>query len=156
MTEADSCDGTPQTLAVVRTLNEYCYAVDARDVEAAVRLFDEECEFDWGFGRIARGRDGVRDLLGSLSRWDATSHHLTNVIVEFDTPTTARARSYVYAWHRVAGTGDVEQLWGQYHDQLRASEAGWRFTRRRLRAAGEQGFPAVADRGGNFERLRRH
>ena len=143
-----------QTLAVERVLSEYCYAVDAREVEAAVALFDERCEFDWGFGRVARGHAGIRQLLESLSRWDATSHHLANVIVEIDGD-TAQARSYVHAWHRVAGTGAVEQLWGQYHDELTWSAGGWRFARRRLRAAGEEGFPAPAGQDGNFERLPR-
>jgi hypothetical protein len=147
-------DVAAQTLAVERVLSAYCYAVDARDVEAVVVLFDERCEFDWGLGRVARGHAGIRELLESLSRWEATSHHLANVIVDIDDNGTARARSYVYAWHKVAGTGVVEQLWGQYHDELAWSSGGWRFTRRRLRAAGEDGFALAPGQAGNFERLR--
>lgn len=143
------------TIAVTRVLNAYCYAVDARDVDAAVELFDEDCEFDWGFGRVSRGREGVRDLLASLSRWDATSHHLANVIVNLSGDGAAHCSSYVYAWHRVASTGAIEQLWGQYLDVLVQSPAGWRFRSRVLRCAGEEGFPAVEHQTGNFERLPR-
>jgi uncharacterized protein (TIGR02246 family) len=141
---------------VARVLNAYCYAVDALDVEAAVALFAEDCTFDWGHGRVARGHDGIRELLGSLTRWEATSHHLSNVVVEHDGPDAARAFSYVYAWHRVAETGYVEQLWGQYHDALvRGADGAWRFEHRALRAAGESGFPAASGAESNFERLPR-
>jgi hypothetical protein len=136
---------------VAAVLHRYCYAVDALAIEEAVALFTEDCTFDWGHGRVAAGQDGIRDLLQSLTRWEATSHHLSNVVVELDADDRARAWSYVYAWHRVADTGVVEQLWGQYHDVLVRGGAGWRFAHRALRAAGEDGFAPA----GNFERLER-
>jgi ketosteroid isomerase-like protein len=142
--------------AVTRVLFAYCYAVDALDVEAAVALFTEGCTFDWGHGRVARGHDGIRSLLGALTRWQATSHHLSNVVVDPVDEHTVRASSYVYAWHQVADTGAVEQLWGRYHDRLvREADGRWRFAERTLRSAGESGFPASDDGRANFERLAR-
>jgi hypothetical protein len=142
--------------AVASVLHRYCYAVDALAIDDAVALFSEDCTFDWGHGRVASGRDGIRELLQSLTRWEATSHHLSNVVVEVTGARDARAWSYVYAWHRVADTGAIEQLWGQYHDTLvHDDEAGWRFAHRELRAAGEEGFPPAEGQPGNFERLER-
>jgi ketosteroid isomerase-like protein len=141
---------------VTRVLHAYCYAVDALDIEGAVDLFTADCSFDWGHGRVARGHDGIRAMLGALTRWRATSHHLSNIVVDPVDDRTMRASCYVYAWHQVADTGAVEQLWGQYHDLLiRAVDGAWRFQHRALRAAGETGFPVSDDAQANFEVLAR-
>jgi hypothetical protein len=136
-------------------LHEYCYAVDSRDVDAAVELFAPSCQFDWGFGRVARGPEGVREMLSALGRWSATQHQLSNVRISFLTDVLATASSTVLAWHRVAQTEAIEVLYGVYEDDLVLSRRGWLFRARRLRAAGESGFPPVAGHERNFEPIER-
>ena len=142
--------------AIEAVLARYCYAVDGFDLAAVVCLFTEDCEFDWGWQRVARGRGGITEMLGALWRWSATSHHLGVVSIRFSANDRADAHSPICAWHEVAGSGKTEQLFGVYHDELVKREEGWLIARRRLRAAGWPGFGALASTSTPFEPLTRN
>ena len=141
--------------AVESVLARYCSMVDCCDSEGASALFTDDCEFDWGWQRIVRGRDGVRELLGALSRWSATSHHSSVLRVVFPSSGRAEASSSILAWHRVRETSAVERILGRYEDELELTDAGWLIRRRSLRAAGAPGFPVSTGMPGPFEPLPR-
>lgn len=141
--------------AILEVLYSYCYYVDANKVHDVVALFTEDCVFDWGHARAARGHSGIAELMSALNVWSATSHHLSNVLISFGNDRTAAASSYVYAWHQVRATGQEQRLWGRYEDSLVRGPDGWRIRERRLRAAGESGFPPPDGLPSNFERFGR-
>ena len=57
--DADLAWEVRNRLLVERVLLDYCERVDALDYEGIADLFTEDAEFDMGFGRVSRGRDGV-------------------------------------------------------------------------------------------------
>jgi ketosteroid isomerase-like protein len=123
-------------------LIEYCRALDLMDLPAIARLFTEDCLVEYGPEERLRshGASGVARSLERMWRWARTSHHLSNIQVEFETPDRARALSYVIAWHE-RPDGSTATVMGQYHDRLRRTEAGWRIAERRMAMNGnDAGF----------------
>jgi ketosteroid isomerase-like protein len=151
----DRIDELFEREAIRAVLYSYCYYVDANQVPDIVALFTEDCVFDWGHARAARGHLGIAELMSALDVWSATSHHLSNVLVTFSNDQTAAASSYIYAWHRVRATGEEQRLWGRYQDSLHRESNGWRIRERQLRSAGESGFLSPDGLPSNFERFER-
>jgi uncharacterized protein (TIGR02246 family) len=131
--------------AVEAVLLDYCERVDALDYQGIADLFTEDCEFDFGFGNVRRGRDQVHQQMSErLGRdYTHTSHHLSNIRIAFEGRERARARSYIFAWHRQASDGRERRLFARYHDDLVLKPEGWRIQRRLLRMAGHDGYPQV-------------
>lgn len=145
---------SPESLAALRKLAdrqaiedvlvEYCYRCDLNDVDGLAMLFTEDCRADYGpgvgppsIGRAARREEAARDL----ALFEATSHHLSNVIVEFEGEDRARARSAIHAWHRPRAGGPDWNLRAQYHDVMARTADGWKIAARRLVVVGAQNFP---------------
>jgi ketosteroid isomerase-like protein len=144
-------------LAVEAVLLDYCEKVDSLDFQGIADLFTEDGEFDLGFGRVNRGRDGVYKQMSTRMpiEYSHTSHHLSNIRVTFEGRELARATSYVFAWHRQASDGRERKLFGRYYDDLVLTADGWKIQRRRLRAAGEDGYPRVEGQPTPFELIPR-
>lgn len=143
--------------AIGDLLLDYCEAVDAADADAVASLFTEDAVMDYGFGRLFQGRAAVRSLIADrVGTYRATSHHLSNVRIGPGAAAgTARARSYVHAWHERAD-GSQPEIFGRYLDELVLEADGrWRIARRTLRAAGWKGFEVIDGRE-PFERIERH
>jgi ketosteroid isomerase-like protein len=136
---------------VARTLHAYCRTVDQGEIDAFVDLYMPDAVHDDGIRR-REGHAAIRDLVaGVIRRYDATSHHLSNVEVALgDQPDEAVSSSTIYAWHRKEGRPDLE-VWGQYRDRLVKHEGLWRFRERRLYVAGLRGL----DSDPGFSRLPR-
>ena len=124
---------------VTRLLYDYCALVDANRQPEVLDLFTDDGVYDHGHGRVFRGRDGLAELFRALDDNVATSHHLSNVRVRLSHDDEAHADSYLYAYHRRRGTGEVVHLWGRYVDTLVRVGGAWRIRRRALLAAAEQG-----------------
>jgi hypothetical protein len=117
-------------------IHDYCIHIDRYETEKVGALFTEDCITDYGeaFGREVVGRRRVERGSGyTLAAWKATSHHVSNIRLWFeddDTPTF--------------------QIWAQYHDRFVRTAEGWRFSERRVRAAGQEGanndFPGIGRR----------
>jgi len=123
---------------------EYCYRCDLNDPYGLAQCFTEDCEADYGpgVGPPSRGRDNRRkEAERDLALFEATSHHLSNVIVEFTGPDRARVRSVVHAWHRPKAAGPDWNLRAQYHDEVRRTADGWKIAARRLVVIDADGFP---------------
>ena len=144
-------------LAIEAVLLDYCETVDALDYQGIANLFTEDCEFDLGFGRVNRGREGVFKQMSTRMpvEYSHTSHHLSNIRIRFDGHERARATSYIFAWHRQVADGRERRLFGRYYDDLVMTPDGWKIRRRRLMAAGEDGYPPVAGQPEAFELIPR-
>ena len=69
--------------------------------EQQAEVFIEDCRVkyhltDWIVGR----KDLTEALVTALARYAKTSHHLSNIEIDFDGPDSATAQSAVIAWHR--------------------------------------------------------
>ena len=138
-------------------LLDYCEMVDALDIEGMEDLFTDDCAFDFGFGDIVRGRQKVLQTIEHrvASAYTHTSHHLSNIRIDFVNRDRAIAKSYVFAWHRQASDGRQRSLFGRYYDELVLLAEGWRIRERRIRMAGEDGYPYVDGRPGPYELISR-
>lgn len=128
--------------AITEILFQYCRSLDLNDPAGVLGVFSEDCvvELYNGVDGVTRGRDQMRSRLPQrYSNFAATSHHLSNVQIEFDGQDRATAVSYLYAWHQFADSAEGE-IWGQYHDVLVRVPEGWRISRRRLQVAGQRNF----------------
>jgi len=135
-------DESSDRLALTDLLLEYCRLLDENDPDGVAELFSEDCVVELADDPdgTTRGREEMRRRLPErYSRFAATSHHLSNVQIEFEGSDRARALSYVYAWHRFANGAEGE-IWGRYQDLFQRTPQGWRIHRRRLRVAGARNF----------------
>lgn len=130
------------TRAVERLLFTYAFHLDMNQTDKLAALFTADCEVIYGpdgFG--ATGREAyAKTLQGVGSFFKATSHHVSNIVVDFTGPDEATVRSVLYAWHRYNRDMPDSHVWGQYHDVVVRSKGQWQFRKRELRVTGDQNF----------------
>ena len=119
--------------AITDILIEYCTALDRMDLGRLAALFTEDCVVEYGPEEWlqSRGREALERSLARMWRWSRTSHHLSNVQMDFRDDDEAFVRSYVHAWHE-GSDGSSATILGQYHDRFVRGEAGWRIAQRRM------------------------
>jgi len=137
-TRAERAMSTADERAILNCLSDYCDLIDRFDLEALVGLFAPDGEYDFGFGRIYRGRDRLTELFGRVAVYRATSHHVSNVRIDLDGD-RATVRSALYAYHVRSADGSEVHVWGQYLDQFAQVDGRWLIARRALRVAHEKG-----------------
>jgi hypothetical protein len=125
-------------------VHAYCYAIDTSDTRAVAELFTVDGIFATSTGRngtaVGRGPIGKRvELL--LSTFAATSHHASNIRIEFVDFDTAEIETYLYAWHRFKSDRPDGYLWGRYVDIASRTPAGWKLKNRTLKIVGQVDFP---------------
>jgi hypothetical protein len=120
--------------AIERLMIRYIDRIDADDpVGAAACFAPDGVGVYWG---EYRGREAIAERLeGILTRFTATSHHLTNLAPVIDGD-RATSLSYVYAFHRLAGSGDFLHYWGRWVDELARIDGEWLFARREVVGVG--------------------
>jgi 3-hydroxyacyl-CoA dehydrogenase/3-phenylpropionate/cinnamic acid dioxygenase small subunit len=119
-------------MEITSVLHRYCAMLDRMDLDLVPTLFTDDCLVVYGPDERMQSR-GAADLALSLRRlwrFDRTSHHLSNVEIEFMGDDEARAQSYVLAWHR-RPDGSSNTLYAEYRDRLVRTERGWRIAERR-------------------------
>jgi ketosteroid isomerase-like protein len=127
--------------AIRTVLYDYAYYLDMNLTDELAGLFTDDCFIAYGPGFGADGIEEYRKTLEGVGTFfTATSHHVSNVKVEFTDDDTAEVRSAVYAWHRYQRERPDGHVMGQYHDVLVRTGAGWRFKRRELKHAGTTDF----------------
>ena len=137
---------------IENTLIAYCIHLDRMDLNALSDLFTEDCIVDYGNDPRLKSSSAasLAKSLERMWRWQRTSHHLSNVVVEFDKDEIARATSYVVAWHERAD-GSTAIIMGQYHDRLVRRADKWLIAERRMVMNGsDAGFSVPIN---TFERL---
>lgn len=129
--------------AIHRLIFDYAYHLDMNHPEELAALFVADCEVVYGPKFGATGREAFAKTLEGIGEYfQGTSHHVTNIVVDFTSADEATARSVLYAWHRYTKDRPDGHVWGQYHDVFVRTDDGWRFKRRELRASGTQDFHA--------------
>ena len=127
---------------IEQTLIAYCVYLDRMDLAALADLFTADCEVDYGndLHLQSRGRASLAKSLERMWRWTRTSHHLTNVMIDFKGNGAACATSYVFAWHE-RPDGSTATMMGQYHDRLERLQNRWLIAQRRMVMNGsDRGF----------------
>jgi ketosteroid isomerase-like protein len=117
-----------------RLMVEYFDAVDALDPKRAVQIFSDDVTGDFMTGRVYQGRGPIERVLGKiLLQYEQTSHHITNHRAEVSGD-VGTACTWIYAFHRMAGTDEVWHLWARHIDDLERIDGSWRVSKRVLSA----------------------
>lgn len=141
-TMADALGELLARRAIEDVLVDYCRHLDRMDLPALAALFTDDCRVVYGddLRLAARGRAALEASLARMWRWSRTAHHLANVRIAFDGPDSARAESYVHAWHE-RPDGATATVYGRYMDRLVRGADGWRIAERRMDMNGsDEGF----------------
>ncbi|MFN3231606.1 MAG: nuclear transport factor 2 family protein [Alphaproteobacteria bacterium] len=121
--------------AIKKLMVRYAERIDANDPEGAAACFAED-----GIGHYwgeYQGRDAIAErLVDILDAFAATSHHLSNVMLEIDGD-TATGLSYVYAFHRYAHNFEPMHYWGRWVDKLVKVDGVWLFAEREVVGVGQ-------------------
>jgi ketosteroid isomerase-like protein len=129
--------------AVVDLIHAYCFHFDQNEPEAVAGLFTEDAVVDYGPELepiVGAAAIGPRIAVGLEQIFAATSHHVSNIRVEFHGPDRASSVTYLYAWHRYRDGSPDGELWGRYHHRFERTRDGWRIAELVLRAAGTRDF----------------
>ena len=111
--------------AVERLFHRYFERIDANDPAGASEYMTEDVEFEIMIGERRSGRDRFARGVGRvLDGYTATSHHVTNLLVDLDGE-EGTAHMYVYAYHRMANTGEPWYLWARVRDRVRREGEEW-------------------------------
>ena len=143
MDHARTLEGLLDKAEITDLIHAYCYHFDRAEVQEVVALFAEDAVIDYGPDvPTMTGSDEFGPMIarGLADLFEATSHHVSNVVIQFDDPNAATSICYLYAWHRYRDGGQESKLWGQYHHDFVRTEAGWRISRLVLRATGTKDF----------------
>ncbi|WP_226631866.1 nuclear transport factor 2 family protein [Novosphingobium profundi] len=113
----------------------YCQAADSstQDREAAIArlmaLFTPDVTADYGFGEMDEAL-GIctllTDKIGGGSEWMVHNLHSPCIAVEGD---TASADWTVNVRMKRRGSGQVDFVFGRYHDEFRRTDGVWRIRR---------------------------
>jgi len=121
--------------AIERVIFEYSYALDMNQPEKMAELFVDACEVSYAPNFGASGIDAYRKTLEGIGTFfKGTSHHNSNVVVDFVAREEANVRSIVVAVHRYQKERPDGILYGQYFDTVVKVDGQWKFKRRELRS----------------------
>lgn len=127
--------------AIKTVLYDYGFYLDMNMTKELADLFTDDCYIAYGPGFGADGIAAYRDTLEGVGTFfNATSHHVSNVVIVLEDDDTATVRSVLYAWHRYNRDRPDGYVLGQYHDTMVRTEDGWKFKRRELKHAGTVDF----------------
>lgn len=138
--------------AITDVLVEYCHALDRMDLPRLAALFTEDCVVEYGPEPAlqSHGAAALQKSLQRMWRWQRTSHHLSNVQINFTSVDEVEAGSYVYAWHE-RPDGSTATIFGQYKDRFVRINNRWRIAERRMEMNGcDLGFKVNIH---SFERI---
>src|SRR5690606_22484164 len=102
MTQQNELQKIIDTQAIERLLFTYAFHLDMNQTSELAALFTEDCEVIYGPGGFgAQGRAAyAKTLEGVGSFFKATSHHVSNIVVDFAGPDEAAVRAVLSACHR--------------------------------------------------------
>ena len=111
--------------AIEQVLVAYFDRIDANDPVGASEFFAPDVEVEIMTGKRYQGRERFARAVGRvLDQYERTSHHLTNVSTSIE-GNTAQALAYVYAYHRMAATGEPWHLWARIRDRFERRDGRW-------------------------------
>lgn len=124
-------------------IKKYCLYFDTNEPKKLIELFSESVLIDYGpeVPPIV-GKDAAFVMIsGGLNNLFAkTSHHISNIIVEFDSSLIAHSTSYIYAWHQYQNKSEIGHLWGHYHHKFVKELGDWKISELKLFAVNTDNF----------------
>ena len=124
---------------IMAVMAAYARCADMNQPERQAETFVDDCRVRYHPDDWIAGRGALTEALrAALARYSKTSHHVSNIEIDFEGPDSASAQSTVIAWHR-RNDGSEWTLYGRYVDRWTRTELGWRLVERELRAAGAVG-----------------
>ena len=135
---------------IARVLFDYANFLDLNDTKSLTALFTPDCYIAYGQDHGADGIEAYRETLesdkfGVGAFFAGTSHHVSNVVIDFADDDTANVRSVLYAWHKYNRQRPDGVLMGQYHDVIVRTPDGWKIKRRELKTVGTEDYHAKGD-----------
>ena len=129
----------PDRYEIEQLMYRYAKAADQADIETQLTVFQDDCRMRVSGAEWVEGTEAIRGMLqGALSRYDRTSHAITNITLEFTGTDYANAESLVTAWHRGVD-GKEWTLHGRYVDTWTRRTRGWKIQSREVIASGAAG-----------------
>jgi hypothetical protein len=120
--------------AIERMMYDYSYHLDMNHPDQLAALFVEDCEVSYAPNFGAQGMEAYKKTLEGIGTFfRGTSHHNSNIVVDFVSDGEADVRSVVLAIHRYARERPDGILYGQYFDHVVKVDGQWKFKRRELR-----------------------
>ena len=120
--------------AIVDLLHRYSRAVDRADIELLRSCYHADAHEDHGGVFAGPAMAYVDALAPVLPRAGILSHLVTNVLVEFDSPSVARVEAYILTFARIKKDGekfDTLTL-ARTVDRFERRAGGWAIAERRL------------------------
>jgi hypothetical protein len=119
---------------IARLMYDYSYALDMNRPAELAALFIEDCKVSYAPNFGAEGMEAYKKTLEGIGTFfRGTSHHNSNICIDFVTDTEADVRSIVLAIHRYTKERPDGILYGQYFDKVVKVGALWKFKARELR-----------------------
>lgn len=137
------------TADIERVLFDYAFHLDGADPEKMIPLFTPDLHVSYGGTHGAVGAAAYLETLsndktGIASFFAGTSHHVSNVVIDFTGPDTAKVRSVLYAFHKYQRERPDGIVMGQYHDEFVRTSEGWKIKRRELKHMATENYHAKA------------
>ena len=123
---------------ILRLMNEYCFRIDAGDLDGFAGLFEHGSFHVRGDPAGAHhGSAAVRGLLVNVTLYDAkphTKHVMSNVQIDVDeSGNSATAQSYITVFQALPPDFPLQAIFiGHYYDVFEQSGDGWRFKSREI------------------------
>jgi uncharacterized protein (TIGR02246 family) len=115
-----------------QSLIDYGELLDARDLDAWAILWAEDGEFAMSTGRVAKGRQAIRDMLGAViaNSTQSVLHMEINPRITLDGDQAASTMLYAVA--RTQDDGLTRVIWlGHHHSRHVRTADGWKISYRR-------------------------
>ena len=129
--------------AIEELVHRYCYYFDRNMPEDLAALFAEDAVVDYG-PVVANlvGRNKILEMVskGLSETFLATSHHISNLMITFQSDNSAQSTSYLYAWHKYHNREEIGHLWGGYEHEFAKIEGVWLIKSLKLFGVGMQDF----------------
>ncbi|WP_231467751.1 nuclear transport factor 2 family protein [Novosphingobium sp. CECT 9465] len=131
---ANAVDRIVEERAIERIVFDYAYYLDMNMPEKMIELFVDDCEVSYAPNFGATGiEDYAKTLDGIGTFFRATSHHVSNIVIDWVSDSEATLRAAVLAIHRYTKERPDGILYGQYHDVVVKQDGQWKFKKRILK-----------------------
>ena len=117
---------------ILQSLIDYGELLDARDLEAWTALWAQDGEFEMSTGRIAKGREAIGAMLGSVMAASTQSviHLEANPRISIDGDSATSTMLFGVA--RTEPDGLTRMVWfGHHHSRHVRTADGWKIAYRR-------------------------
>jgi SnoaL-like domain len=124
--------------AILRLMNEYCYRIDAGDIEGFASLFERGSFHVLGDPSGPDvGKDAILETLQNVILYDGkprTQHVMSNLQIDVnESGIEATAQCYITVFQALPPDFPMQPIFGgHYHDRFERAESGWHFASREI------------------------